>query len=94
MATAAGGMGVRTTGAGSPAAQETGRDRFMLALRLALEPPLQRAFRDRLEENRLRKPLFDAIRYRDHIEAAYGEMWQIWQRGEKPRSFAVAARGD
>lgn len=65
-----------------------------LALRLALEPPLLRAFRDRLEENRLRKPLFDAIRYRDHIEAAYGEMWQIWQRGEKPRSFAVAARGD
>ena len=34
---------------------------------------------------------FDTDRYRRHLEAAYATMWQIWQRGEKPRSFAVEA---
>jgi predicted O-linked N-acetylglucosamine transferase (SPINDLY family)/4-hydroxybenzoate polyprenyltransferase len=66
------------------------QDYEALALRLATEPPLLAAFRNRLAENRLSQPLFDTRRYRDHIEAAYAEMWQIWQRGESPRSFAVA----
>jgi predicted O-linked N-acetylglucosamine transferase (SPINDLY family) len=61
-----------------------------LALRLATESQLLRTFRDRLERNRLVEPLFDTSRYRNHIEAAYTEMWQIWQRGERPRNFAVA----
>jgi protein O-GlcNAc transferase len=63
-----------------------------LALQLATEPSLLRALRERLEKNRLGSPLFDTRRYRDHIEAAYTEMWQIWQRGETPRSFAAALK--
>ena len=62
-----------------------------LALRLATEPALLRAFRRTLEENRLRSPLFDTARFCRHIEAAYTMMWKIWQRGERPRSFSVEA---
>jgi len=61
-----------------------------LALRLATDPRLLAALKVRLEHNRLRFPLFDGDRFRRHIEAAYTTMWQIWQRGEPPRSFAVA----
>jgi protein O-GlcNAc transferase len=63
-----------------------------LALRLATEAPLLQTFRDRLEKNRLVEPLFDTRRYRNHIEAAYREMWQMWQRGEEPRSFTIDKR--
>jgi predicted O-linked N-acetylglucosamine transferase (SPINDLY family) len=61
-----------------------------LALRLATEPSLLAAFRDRLSRNRLSFPLFDSDRYRRHIEAAYTTMWELWQRGESPRNFAIA----
>jgi predicted O-linked N-acetylglucosamine transferase (SPINDLY family) len=60
-----------------------------LALRLATDPPFLAEIRRKLKQNRLTHPLFDTHRYRRHIEAAYQEMWQIWQRGETPRSFAV-----
>jgi predicted O-linked N-acetylglucosamine transferase (SPINDLY family) len=63
-----------------------------LALRLALEPSFLRTVRERLQRNRLVCPLFDSQRYRRHIEAAYTTMWEIWQRGERSRSFAVEAR--
>jgi protein O-GlcNAc transferase len=61
-----------------------------LALRLAREPNLLRAYRDRLAKNRLNYPLFDTDRFRRNIEAAYRRMWELWQADEKPRSFAVA----
>jgi predicted O-linked N-acetylglucosamine transferase (SPINDLY family) len=61
-----------------------------LALRLATDPPLLRGFRQRLERNRLEFPLFDTDRFCRHIETAYATMWEVWQRGEKPRSFGVA----
>jgi len=60
-----------------------------LALRLATDPALLAGLRARLERNRPRFPLFDGERFRRHIEAAYITMWQTWQRGEPPRSFAV-----
>jgi protein O-GlcNAc transferase len=60
-----------------------------LALKLATEPSLLRGFRDRLERNRRTHPLFDTDRLRRHIEAAYTRMWELWQSGEGPRSFAV-----
>jgi len=60
-----------------------------LAFRLASDPSLLGSFRDRLNRNRLTYPLFDTDRYRRHIEAAYTKMWEIWQRGESPQSFAV-----
>jgi predicted O-linked N-acetylglucosamine transferase (SPINDLY family) len=60
-----------------------------LALRLATCPSELRGVRQRLEQNRLVYPLFDTDRYRRHIEAAYVKMWELWQRGENPRSFSV-----
>ncbi|HEX4111208.1 MAG TPA: tetratricopeptide repeat protein [Stellaceae bacterium] len=60
-----------------------------LARKLATNPVLLRSIRRRLKANRLTHPLFDGDRYRRHLEAAYARMWEIWQRGEKPRSFAV-----
>jgi protein O-GlcNAc transferase len=65
-----------------------------LALRLATEPSLLEGYRSQLAKNRLTYPLFDTDRFRDHIEAAYLEMWQIWRRGEQPRSFAIEAKRD
>jgi predicted O-linked N-acetylglucosamine transferase (SPINDLY family) len=65
----------------------------VLALRLAREGQFLKGLRDRLERNRLSAPLFDADRFRRHIESAYTTMWEIWQRGERPRTFAVAPLG-
>jgi len=65
-----------------------------LARRLATDRSLLTGYRNRLAENRLTYPLFDTDRFRRHIEAAYLQMWEIWQRGEEPRSFAVKAMVD
>jgi predicted O-linked N-acetylglucosamine transferase (SPINDLY family) len=65
-----------------------------LALRLATDGSLLRGFRERLEQNRPRFPLFDTDRFCRHIEAAYTTMWERWQRGESPRSFSVEPHGD
>ena len=59
-----------------------------LALKLATDRSLHRRFRQRLAANRATCPLFDGERFRRHIEAAYETMWGLWQRGERPRSFA------
>jgi predicted O-linked N-acetylglucosamine transferase (SPINDLY family) len=60
-----------------------------LALKLATDASLLQSIRWKLEQNRLRYPLFDTDRFRRHIEAAYLIAWEIWQRGESPRGFAV-----
>lgn len=60
-----------------------------LARQLATTPSLLQSYRSRLAANRLTFPLFDIDRFRRHIEAAYSRMWEICQRGEQPRSFAV-----
>jgi predicted O-linked N-acetylglucosamine transferase (SPINDLY family) len=65
-----------------------------LALRLATDPPLLHAFRDRLARNRLSFPLFDSVRFCRHIESAFTTMWELWQRGEQPRSFRVEPLSD
>ena len=62
-----------------------------LALKLASERPRLADVARKLEQNRLACPLFDTDRFRHHIEAAYTMMRDIWQRGEAPRSFAIAA---
>ena len=61
-----------------------------LALQLATDPALLAGIRDRLARHRDRYPLFDTDRFRRHLEAAYVEMWERYQRGEPPASFAVA----
>jgi protein O-GlcNAc transferase len=65
-----------------------------LALRLAKDSSLLEGYRNQLAKNRLTHPLFDTDRFRRHMEAAYLQMWEIWQRGEQPRSFAVEAEPD
>jgi len=65
------------------------QDYESLALRLATDASLLRGLLERLKQNRLTYPLFDTDRYRRHIEAAYTNMWELWQRGEVPRGFAV-----
>jgi protein O-GlcNAc transferase len=65
-----------------------------LALRLARDPVALAAVKARLSRNRATSPLFDADRFRRHIEAAYVAMWERWQRGESPRSFAVEPSGE
>jgi protein O-GlcNAc transferase len=60
-----------------------------LALRLAGDPALLAALRQKLARNRLTTPLFDTDRFRLHIEAAFTTMWENFQRGEAPRAFAV-----
>jgi len=60
-----------------------------LALELALGPHSLAVIRAKLDQNRGVFPLFDAARYRRHIECAYQMMWVRHQRGEPPGSFAV-----
>jgi predicted O-linked N-acetylglucosamine transferase (SPINDLY family) len=43
----------------------------------------------KLARNRNTSPLFNTDRFRRHIEAAYTTMWERYQRGEPPESFAV-----
>ena len=60
-----------------------------LALKLATIPPLLGEIKAKLTRNRATHALFDTDRYRRHIEAAYVGMWDRYQRGEPPASFAV-----
>lgn len=62
-----------------------------LAIRLATNPALLKEAKHKLERNRLATPLFDTERFTRHIEAAYATMWSLYQHGEQPRSFTVAA---
>lgn len=60
-----------------------------LALKLATEPSALAAVRARLADNRATCPLFDTRQFTRHIEAAFATMWDIWKRGDGPRSFDV-----
>jgi protein O-GlcNAc transferase len=61
-----------------------------LALRLAVEPGLLPALRQRLAENLPTAPLFDTPRYTRHLEAAYTQMVARARDGLAPAAFAVA----
>ena len=60
-----------------------------LALRLVTTPSLLAGVRAKLAQNRNCYPLFDTERFRRHIESAYITMWERYQRGNPPVSFAV-----
>ena len=60
-----------------------------LALKLATDAQLLAGIKAKLARNRSTHPLFDTDRFRRHIEAAYITMWERYQRGEPPASFAV-----
>jgi len=57
-----------------------------LAVKLATDPTALAAVKQKLTRN---SPLFDTDLFRRRIEAAYEEMWRVWQAGEKPKSFSV-----
>ncbi len=59
------------------------------ALALANDPAQLQALRRRLAETRATCPLFDTDRFRRHIEAAYGAMYEIWKGGQRPRGFRI-----
>jgi len=60
-----------------------------IAHRIATTPSLLSELRRRLAQSRGSHPLFDTDRYRRHLEAAYTQMWERWQREQPPESFAV-----
>lgn len=60
-----------------------------LALELASHPKKLAGIRARLASNKETYPLFNTRRFTRHIELAYMNMWQRYQRGESPVSFAV-----
>lgn len=62
-----------------------------LALRLVRDEPLLARTRATLAANVRTQPLFDADRFRRHIEAAYVTMHERHLAGEPPTAFAVAA---
>lgn len=53
-----------------------------LALKLARAPGLLASVTEKLARNRERSPLFDTVRATRQIEAAYGVMWERYQRGQ------------
>ena len=59
------------------------------ALRLAADRTALDAVREKLRHALPTAPLFDADRFRRHIESAYATMWEIRQAGEAPRDFSV-----
>jgi predicted O-linked N-acetylglucosamine transferase (SPINDLY family) len=65
-----------------------------LALQLARDAPLLASVKAKLLRNRDAYPLFNSKRFTRHLEGAYATMWEIWQRGESPRSFSVAPKPD
>jgi protein O-GlcNAc transferase len=60
-----------------------------LALKLATDRPLLESIRCKLVQNIGTSPLLDVARTCRDIEAAYAMMWEIYLRGETPRSFRV-----
>jgi protein O-GlcNAc transferase len=64
----------------------------VLALDLATDTARLQATRRKLADNRHTCALFDGDRFRRGIEAAYTTMWDIYRRGERPRSFRVEAQ--
>jgi len=62
-----------------------------LALKLARDRIALAAIRDKVVRNRDTYPLFDTARFTRNLEAAYISMWERYQRGERPQTFAVDA---
>lgn len=63
-----------------------------LALRLAREPGVLAAIKQRLAEGKKTLPLFDTARFARHLESAYRTMWTKARNGEPPSHFGVPAQ--
>jgi predicted O-linked N-acetylglucosamine transferase (SPINDLY family) len=62
-----------------------------LAVALACDPARLAAVKAKLRRNLATHPLLDTALFARGMEFAFRTMWEIWQRGERPRSFAVAS---
>jgi predicted O-linked N-acetylglucosamine transferase (SPINDLY family) len=62
-----------------------------LALKLARDRGALTAIREKVARHRDTHPLFDTVRFTRNLEAAYVTMWERYQRGERPQTFAVNA---
>jgi predicted O-linked N-acetylglucosamine transferase (SPINDLY family) len=63
-----------------------------LALKLARDPSMLAEIKARLARNLEIYPLFNIVRFTRHVEAAFMQMWERYQRGEGPAGFAVEPR--
>jgi len=61
-----------------------------LALRLARDPEKLAAIKATLARNRDTHPLFNTLRFTRDLESAYTTMWERYQAGLAPESFAVS----
>ena len=59
------------------------------ARELARDPAALNAIKTRLQRNRTTHSLFDTARVTRNLEKSYLTMWDRWQRGLPPQSFAV-----
>jgi protein O-GlcNAc transferase len=64
------------------------------ALQLATNPALLQAIKQKLARAVVDASLFHTDRYLRHLEAAYTTMYEMYARGEAPRSFDVARLRD
>jgi protein O-GlcNAc transferase len=64
----------------------------VLALKLATDPPRHRSIQRTLEVNRFTHPLFNADRFRRHIEVAYTTMWEKRGSAAKRRRASASIR--
>lgn len=60
-----------------------------VALKLARDPQMRHALRDKLIGNRLQMPFFDSHRHARMMEAAYCQMWCNAQDGGAAKSFTI-----
>ena len=63
-----------------------------LALKLATDPALLSAMREKLDRNRSLMPLFDIPRLVQNVESAFATMLEIRTKGGAPRGFRVGER--
>ncbi|MEQ1887876.1 MAG: tetratricopeptide repeat protein [Alphaproteobacteria bacterium] len=61
-----------------------------LAVSLAANPDQINALREKISAKRATAPLFDSGRYTRHLDAAYENMWRLYQAGENPEPFSVS----
>jgi predicted O-linked N-acetylglucosamine transferase (SPINDLY family) len=60
-----------------------------LALKLAQDPALLKAAREKLAKNRNRMPLFDIPRLVQNVEGAFATMLEIHDKGQATQGFGV-----
>ena len=60
-----------------------------LALHLATHPEALNVLRDKLQANRLFKPLFDTERFARHLELGFAAMWENHAAGHQPQPIVI-----